>query len=419
MMGMYTRKILFYWRYALIIVLSLIALNTIPPILTGVAFGNKKALRDNISEAQKGEYILKGYQNANYTQSLITEDDAIKIDSILKDKIPEKYIGYVPILKGKANIIMAMEHNYIVWVEADSSIEDSDVAYLSSNFHPEADESGTRYRTNDISNFKDDLKFVREEFVVPISSNPFLTLDNSLFSYMPDVRVSFPVARKLLDYPSDGYSAINLVFSKSISFSEIEEILSESFHIWSYENNSGFAEGLFKNKKYNADTVLALVDLDNDLIQVSTNLIDNGQAAGIILGAEKTLRRAENLSRFFTVSFSVIMFLTMMMENEARRKEADLTISLGGTFFRVVRFAVTEKIILAFYSLLFSFLIIFVFSSLYRMMPFSDPIEMLFSRDGQRVFCFDIWHSLKLAITSIILIFVASFSSIIFTSRRK
>ena len=42
------KRIQFYWRYAIIILLALLALNTIPVILKGVSDGNKKALRQNM-----------------------------------------------------------------------------------------------------------------------------------------------------------------------------------------------------------------------------------------------------------------------------------------------------------------------------------------------------------------------------------
>lgn len=418
-MRMYTAKILFYWRYTLIIALALIALNTIPPILDGIANGNKKALRENISEAQKGEYVLSGYINADYTRAILTPEDLTQIDKMLKNRFPDIYKGYRPLLKGQIRLSLNPNFQYSTWVEADDSIDSEDTAFLSSNFHPNEPEQTAKYRVNEINTFKNDIIFKRVDFEIEDSSNPFLLLSNGVFSFVPDVKASFPVARRLLDYPDGYFSSIVLLFSTTPTFSELEEVLSESFTLWSHSDGEGFSSGVFKALKYSSDTVLFFKNLDDDLMQVTMELTDNGQASRAILEIVKTIERSRTLSVFFTVSLSVILFMTMVMEAEARKAESKLTIDLGGTYLKVVYLSVIEKGLLALYALLISALIILLFSVLYSSQQINDPVGALFTRGYHKVFSFDILLSFRLMLISFLLTIISSVVAVMSLIRRR
>ena len=405
---MYREKIIFYWRYGLIIAMALIALNTIPPILNGIAEGNEWALRENISEAQGGRYVLKGYTNGDYTRSVLGNDDIYLIDSILKAEFPDSYEGYIPVLKGQVRISMNPEYQYSAWVEASRIIESNDKVYLSSSFHPEEDEGMARYRVNENMGFKKDLFFERTTFEIPESDNPMLSLRNGLFAYMSDIRASFPAAQNMLGYPAESISSLILIFNGSPSFAELETILSSSFTVWTHDGDAGFSTGVFRTSEYTVDTVISFENLDDDLIDVTMNLIDNGQATSLIREIEKGMARSLRLSRFFTVALSVIIFMTMLMELESRRKEMELTVNLGGTYTKVVYMVVVEKLLLTLYSIVISWAIILVVALIYELIPISDPIEALFTRNSIRVFSFNFTLSLKLFLISLAITGIAS-----------
>lgn len=416
---MYTEKILFYWRYGLIIVMALIALNTIPQILNGIAEGNERALRENISEAQGGRYVLKGYTNGDYTRSVLGYDDIYLIDSILKTEFPDSYEGYIPVLKGQVRVSMNPEYQYSAWVEASSSIESDDKVYLSSSFHPDEDEGMARYRVNENMGFNKDLFFERMTFEIPESDNPMLSLRNGLFAYVPDIRASFPAARNMLGYPAESISSLILLFNGLPSFSELEDILSHLFTVWTHDGDAGFSTGVFKTSEYTVDTVLSFENLDDDLIDVTINLIDNGQATSLIRGIEKAMVRSQRLSRFFTVALSIIIFMTMLMELESRRKEMGLTVNLGGTYAKVVYMVVIEKLLLTLYAIAISWIIILVVALIYQLIPISDPIEALFTRNAMRVFSFNFSLALRLFLISIAMTVIASVVSVSISWRKR
>lgn len=406
MLRMLLSKILFYWRYTLIILLAFISLNTIPVIIKGVADGNNEALRTNVIEAKKGEYVLKAYSNGDYTRSLITTVDIYNIDKILREKLPEIYEGYTPFLRGE--LFLSIESSgYRSWIEADESIE-NDVAYISNSFAADKSVKRVGYRYSESSGFYTDIEFIRAKFEYPYSSNPLLDCKNSLFFYYPDIKASFETTRKMLGYPPNSNSGIVLHFSSTPLFSELEEILSDFYIVWRSEALDDTPYYITKNKTHTIETVLSFDDLDNDLISLTERIIDNGQVTSFIKEIDTSTKQANNLVVFFSIILPIIVFITVTIELESRKKEIKLGVSLGGRTFKILLDITIEKLLLAFLSIVISLLIIVFFYFSYRNSSLKDPIEIVFTLNNLRVFCFDHMLFIKLSMISILVSILSS-----------
>lgn len=409
------KRIQFYWRYAIIIFLALLALNTIPVILKGVSDGNKKALRQNIIEAQKGEYVLKAYSNGDYSKPSITDYDINKIDIILKEAFPEEYLGFTTFIKG--SLFLSIESTgYRARIEADDSIEDG-VVFLNEEFAPGKSLKQVGYRVSEVTEFYDDCSFYRKKIDKQVSSNPLLDVKNELFFYYPDMKASYNTTRKMLGFPMNTDTGMILRFSCSPSFSELENVLSKYYSFWKHNDTEGIANGVIKTKVHTINTVLFFDNLDDDLINITMNIIDNGQATSYIKNIDRTISRINRIIIFLSFILPVVIFMTELIELDSRRKEIQLTLFLGGTEFKVFSFLVIEKLIIAFIAITISLFSIGSFYFLYHFFPLQDSIESIFTRNNFRVFVFDFALFLKLSGTSFLIAIIASCFAVFVTPK--